>query len=70
MSTRIDTAQQLRQNSDTFRDGQVVECWRQENSAWEIATILSSCVDSRNRRAYRYTVNWQDNDSSSVFQAN
>ena len=66
MSVQINPAQQLLQEGDNFRVGQIVECWRQENGAWEIAEIVSYNVDARNRRAYRYTVNWQDNDSDST----
>ena len=46
-----------------FAVGEIVECWRKDNnqSGWKVATIVNAHVDSRNRRAYRYTVDWQDN---------
>ena len=51
-----------------FNVGETVECWRRLNnsSGWKIGTIVSANVDGRNRRAYRYTVDWHDNSERSV----
>ena len=47
-----------------FDVGETVECWR--ISGWHIATIVSSRVDERNKRARRYVVDWQDNANQSI----
>lgn len=58
--------------TQNFIIGETVECWRHQGtgSAWKVATIVSASVDSRNRRAYRYTVDWEDKtDRSNDIQA-
>ena len=51
-----------------FRVGETVECWTKLNnrSRWSIGTIVAANVDDRNRRAYRYTVDWEDNSGRST----
>ena len=44
-----------------FSVGQFVECWSQQQG-WQLATIISSRVDVRNRRSYSYTVKWDNTD--------
>ena len=53
--------------TQNFIIGETVECWRQKDtgSGWKVATIVSARVDSRNRRAYRYTVDWEDKSDRS-----
>ena len=51
-----------------FEDGEIVECWRKQShtSGWHLGTIVSSRVDERNRRSFRYSVDWQDKSIRSV----
>ena len=68
-NNRMEANQNLR-HQQKFGVGETVECWRQANSSstsgWHLATIVSSRVDERNKRAYRYVVDWQDNANQSI----
>ena len=48
-------------NAPKFSVGQFVECWSQQQG-WQLATIISSRVDARNRRSHSHTVKWYNTE--------